>query len=107
LIKNNGINEERVTVGTIHTFQGSERDIIIWDIVDTPQNDMGLLYKGETGERLVNVAISRAKSRLVIVGYPRTFHESKANDLVSINIKTLISKAWNQYKKSLGVHINY
>ncbi len=107
LMKKYNISYERLTVGTIHTFQGSERDIIIWDIVDTPQNVMGSLYKGQTGERLVNVAISRAKSRLVIVGYPRTFHESRGNDLVSINIKTLISSAWNQYKKNLGIHINY
>jgi superfamily I DNA and/or RNA helicase len=84
-------------VGTIHTFQGSECDIIIWDIVDAFNESMGLLYLGQTGERLVNVAISRAKSKLIIVGSHRIFHECKGGDLVSIKIKRIISNAWELY----------
>jgi len=57
----NGIN---IKAGTIHTFQGTESDIMIWDLVDSPRNRVGKLYMEETGERLVNVAISRAKSKL-------------------------------------------
>lgn len=107
LMDKHKISAEKLVVGTIHTFQGSEKDIIIWDIVDTPQKTMGVLYKGETGERIVNVAISRAKLRIVIAGYPRVFNEAKGNDLVSMKIRTLITQAWAEYKTNLGLRLDY
>lgn len=81
--------------GTIHTFQGSECDVIIWDIVDAYNESVGILYKGEQGERLVNVAISRAKSKLIIVGHNRYFHECNGRDTVSHEIQKLMTNAWN------------
>lgn len=98
-LENIDFKPNQVRVGTIHTFQGSECDIIIWDIVDTVNQNIGILYKGETGERLVNVAISRAKSKLIIVGNHRIFHESKGGDLVSSKIKRIMLDAWDIYKK--------
>ena len=97
----------QVRVGTIHTFQGSECDIIIWDIVDTVNQSMGILYKGESGERLVNVAISRAKSKLIIVGNHRIFHESKGSDLVSSKIKRIMLEAWDVHIKNSCNNVNY
>ena len=81
--------------GTIHTFQGSECDVIIWDIVDAYNESIGILYKGERGERLVNVAISRAKSKLIIVGHNRFFHECNGRDTVSHQIQKIMTHAWN------------
>lgn len=80
-----------IVFGTIHTFQGSECDIIIWDMVDTLQAPIGALYKERTGERLVNVAISRAKSKLIVVGQWRLFHEAKGSELVSSKLRSVIS----------------
>lgn len=91
-----------VKVGTIHTFQGSECDIIIWDIVDAFNEPIGLLYRGITGERLVNVAVSRAKSKLVIIGHNRIFHECTGGDLISIHIKKVMSSAWEYYLNCKG-----
>ena len=62
------LERKLLRISTIHTFQGSEQDIIFYDMVDTAKTGAGQLYEGETGSRLVNVAISRAKSHLVIVG---------------------------------------
>ncbi len=94
----------KIKAGTIHTFQGSESDIIIWDIVDTPLQDrnqgIGRLYKGETGDRLVNVAISRAKSKLIIIGNNRTFHECNGRDSISFAIKKIVKKAWELSHKA-------
>ncbi|MBQ0048292.1 MAG: AAA family ATPase [Prevotellaceae bacterium] len=65
---------KRIKVGTIHTFQGSECDVIIYDVVDCPlQEDkrkatIGKIYKGDEGERLLNVALSRARHKLIVVG---------------------------------------
>lgn len=60
---------ERVTVGTIHRMQGSEAPVVIFDIVDAlPLGVPGRLLQGELGRRLVNVAFSRARSKLVVLG---------------------------------------
>lgn len=83
-------NNIEVIFGTIHTFQGSECDVIIWDMVDTLDNPIGSLYKDKTGERLVNVAISRAKSKLIIVGQSRLFHECQGRDMIFSSLKRIV-----------------
>ena len=68
--------EERVKIGTVHTFQGSECDVIIFDMVDChvlesgKKLQIGKIFKGEEGERLMNVAVSRAKHKLIVVCDP-------------------------------------
>ncbi len=69
-------DRERVRVGTVHAFQGAEFDVIVWDLVDTPHKAVGQLYREDAGDRLCNVAISRARAKLIIVGVPRTFWEA-------------------------------
>lgn len=57
-----------IEAGTVHQFQGSESDAVIFDLVDGPgRRNLGLLLRGDTGTRLVNVAISRAKGKLVVI----------------------------------------
>jgi superfamily I DNA and/or RNA helicase len=48
----------RLRIGTVHAFQGSEADVIIWDLVETRNHKIGRLYQQETGNRLTNVAIT-------------------------------------------------
>ena len=68
--------QERVKIGTVHTFQGSECDVIIFDMVDCSKFEkgkksyFGKIYAGEQGEQLLNVAISRAKHKLIVVCDP-------------------------------------
>ncbi len=68
--------QERVKIGTVHTFQGSECDVIIFDMVDCSRFEkgkktyFGKIYAGEQGEQLLNVAISRARHKLIIVCDP-------------------------------------
>lgn len=65
--------QDRVQIGTVHTFQGSEREVIIFDMVDCSKFEkgkkayFGKIYAGEQGEQLLNVAISRAKHKLIVV----------------------------------------
>lgn len=94
----------QITVGTIHTFQGSECDIIIWDFVDAPNQSIGKIYRGKEGERLVNVAISRAKSLLVLVGDRKIFMECNGHDTVSRRIPSVINKAWLYYLNNQQQH---
>jgi superfamily I DNA and/or RNA helicase len=51
-----------VSVSTVHRAQGSERTLVIFDPVD---GTSGFL-KGRDGERLINVAISRAKAHVIV-----------------------------------------
>ncbi len=60
-----------VEVGTIHSFQGSEADVVIFDLVnDEPHWRIGLfMAKNDANtKKLVNVGITRARHRLIIVG---------------------------------------
>ncbi|GAL63291.1 DEAD/DEAH box helicase [Algibacter lectus] len=81
---------KNVTVGTIHSFQGSGFDAIVYDIVDNCEKNIGMLYKGIHGERLVNVALSRAKHKLIIVGDPKVFSISDDLNEVSKKLRSLM-----------------
>ena len=68
--------QDRVKIGTVHTFQGSECDVIIFDMVDCLKFEKGKnvypgkIYAGEQGEQLLNVAISRARHKLIVICDP-------------------------------------
>lgn len=60
-------NGEMVSA-TVHRFQGSEKDLIVFDVVDGfPQNRPSMLIAGKDSERLVNVAMTRAKAKFIHV----------------------------------------
>lgn len=64
---------ERITCATVHRFQGSERDVIIYDTVESaPMTKAGVLLSGAGDghgleKRLLNVALSRARGKLAIL----------------------------------------
>lgn len=67
---------EKVVVSNVHRFQGSEKDLIIFDVVDSTGLPVGKLLKGSIasndvdeadGARLINVACSRARKKLAII----------------------------------------
>lgn len=61
-------NRIRLEAGTVHQFQGSETDVVIFDIVDGEgRTALGALLKGGDGARLVNVAMTRARGKLIIL----------------------------------------
>lgn len=60
-----------ITCSTIHQFQGSERDVIIFDAVESyPEARVGwLMSRNENNSvtRLINVAVTRARGKLITV----------------------------------------
>ncbi len=62
---------ERVKVATVHKYQGSEQDIILFDVVEgLPKAKPGQLVLGDMDSgamRLANVAISRARGKFVSI----------------------------------------
>ncbi len=71
-----------VACSTVHQFQGSERDIIVLDTVESyPARRPGILtYKNENGsvDRLVNVAVTRARGKLITVANESFWSEKTA-----------------------------
>ena len=67
-IANSWQDESRVRVGTVHTFQGGERDVMVFDLVAGPAMPGGSIAWLEAERNLWNVAISRARSHLIVVG---------------------------------------
>jgi superfamily I DNA and/or RNA helicase len=75
-------DNRRVRVGTVHAFQGSEADVIIWDLVDSRNLKVGKLFHSSSGNRLANVAITRAQGKLVFVGDREVFLSSPGSEMV-------------------------
>jgi superfamily I DNA and/or RNA helicase len=62
------------SVDTAHRFQGSEVDALILDLTDGPGGEyphrgfLGAREPNEVGARLTNVAVSRARRHLILIG---------------------------------------
>lgn len=72
-----------VEVNTVHKFQGREKDIIIMSFARSkkysfPQYKLKFIEN----ETLVNVAVTRAKRKLILVGNSKTLCQSKLLDKV-------------------------
>ena len=77
--------ENRVSAGTVHRFQGDEKETIILDISDSwGEKHVGVFLQAdrpeEAGAKLFNVAVSRAQKHLIVFAN-LTFLEDKLPDL--------------------------
>lgn len=82
-------------IGTIHQFQGSEADIVIFDVVDgRGRKKLGQLLRDDAGVRLVNVAITRARGKLILLAdrkwYQMNVHRSENPLLWDILFKPMM-----------------
>ncbi len=68
-----------ITVGTVHTFQGAERNIIIFSTV-YGKNEDGFFI--DNNRNLMNVAVSRAKDAFWVFG-DIEFLKNKSSDTAS------------------------
>jgi hypothetical protein len=72
-----------VVAGTAHTFQGAEAPVMIFDLVnDEPHWRVGM-FSGKLDEgnkRLLNVALTRAQRRLIVVGDFRWIEQKAKKD---------------------------
>ncbi|WP_264158817.1 AAA domain-containing protein [Streptomyces arboris] len=60
--------EERLRIGTVHTFQGGERDVMVFSLVAGEGMHQGAVEWVAGQLNLWNVAITRARSHLIVVG---------------------------------------
>ncbi|WP_323861529.1 DEAD/DEAH box helicase [Xenorhabdus doucetiae] len=61
-------------IGTVHTFQGKENDIVIFVLGCDKNNDGGAQWAARK-PNLLNVALTRAKKHIFIIGDPAVWHE--------------------------------
>jgi superfamily I DNA and/or RNA helicase len=65
------LHDTGVTVDTVERFQGGERDIMILSLVRAEGSDFVF------DERRFNVAITRARRKLILVAHPNLFRNSR------------------------------
>jgi superfamily I DNA and/or RNA helicase len=70
--------EERMIINTVDDFQGDERDIIILSMVRNPRTDRYNTAFTDQFER-INVALSRARCMLIVVGSQEFLSRSSIN----------------------------
>lgn len=59
---------QALKIGTIHQFQGDESHIVIVDLVESNRDKkIGKILSGEMGQKLINVASTRAKCKIFFV----------------------------------------
>lgn len=61
-------DDDRVRVGTVHTFQGGQRDVMVLSPVATRNTPPRTTHWVASQVNLWNVAVTRAKSQLITVG---------------------------------------
>ena len=68
-----------INIDSVDAFQGSDRDIIIYDIVRSPENSKGNI-EFVADEKRLNVALSRTKELLFIVGDANFIYDAPIKD---------------------------
>jgi len=90
LLRLDADNVDQVTVDTVDSFQGGEREAIIVSFVrSNSEGNSGFLTFPEEGPRRLNVALTRARKRLVVVGNFDTLstvapHRTTANSCANL-----------------------
>ncbi|OXM69036.1 DEAD/DEAH box helicase [Amycolatopsis vastitatis] len=69
-------------VGTVHTVQGQESDVVVLVLGSAPHNDRARGWAAAT-PNLLNVAVSRAKRRLYVIGDRKRWRNQRYFDVLA------------------------
>lgn len=92
-------NFNNIDVGTVEKFQGKEKQVIILSTVRSQifkndgQSHIGLL----SSSKRFNVAITRAKSLLIVIGHPCVFEANKNWKYLSIYCRKIGAYCVDKY----------
>lgn len=64
-------NLQNVVCGTVHAFQGDEKDVVLFSTVITDQTQAGTYEWLKNNKELINVATSRARDKLIVLSDSR------------------------------------
>ena len=74
---------DNVTCGTVHAFQGDEKDVILFSTAITEQTQAGTYEWLKNNKELINVATSRARDKLIVLSSRRhleRLHQKEGED---------------------------
>lgn len=77
-LKQSGLRN--VTCGTVHVFQGDEKDVILFSTAITEQTQSGTYAWLKNNKELLNVATSRAKDKLVVLSNTKNIERLHVKD---------------------------
>ena len=80
-------NRDHIECSTVHRFQGQERDVVILDLTDSEPLNPGMLVTGEYGRNLLNVALSRARGKLIVLSERSYFTERAPGTAIEALLK--------------------
>lgn len=90
-IKRKDIDEwQRQCVGTVHTFQGKENDIVIF-VLGCDEHDDGGAKWASSKPNLLNVAVTRAKKNFFVIGDPGVWQSLPWFEDVAKRLPVIIS----------------
>lgn len=69
-----------VVCGTVHAFQGDEKDVVLFSTAITSQTKAGTYEWLKNNKELINVATSRAKDKLIILSDYKNLSRLHQND---------------------------
>lgn len=75
---------ENVIPASVHRFQGRENELIIFDLVEGPMRQIRWLAGGFDTDamRLINVAITRARAKIIFIGNLKYLKEKLRNESI-------------------------
>ena len=80
-LKDNGL--DNVTCGTVHAFQGDEKDVVLFSLALTDKTGRGTYSWLKNNKELINVAVSRAKDQLIVLSSSKELerlHDREGDD---------------------------
>ncbi|MBI5544539.1 MAG: AAA family ATPase, partial [Deltaproteobacteria bacterium] len=89
-----------VEVFTVHRFQGRDKDLVIFDLVEAPGTKGRFIHELHNADapNLINVAMSRAKERLVVVANLKHLVDTLGH-------KTLINRVFAQMRAAGSIEV--
>lgn len=78
---------QNVVCGTVHAFQGDEKDVVLFSTAITDRTQAGTYEWLKNNKELINVATSRAKDKLILLSDTKNLerlHEKGSDDLFEL-----------------------
>ena len=86
----------QIECATVHRFQGNERDMVIVDTVDTAPFSPGVLLASTapttSADNLINVSISRARGKLILVSDVGYFRRQAPKSAVTVMLNQALTE---------------
>lgn len=85
MLKQSGLNN--VSCGTVHAFQGDEKDIVMFSLAVTDKTPKGTYNWLKNNKELINVATSRAKNQLIVLSSSKQLnrlHNDEDDDIYEL-----------------------